>query len=296
MNPRQLRGTGVALVTPFDNGNVDFPALERIIEFNIANGIDYLVSLGTTGEAMTLSMEESLEILDFTIKTVAGRLPIIAGIFGGSNTRAILKQIENFNFDGISAIMSSSPNYSKPSQEGIFQHYMAIAEASPLPIIIYNVPGRTASNIEPTTLLRLANANKKFIAVKEASGDMSQIQQILKHRPKNFMVLSGDDPTALATIACGGDGLVSVIGNAFPKEFSTMIQSALKGDYTTAQQLNLALFDMHHWLYVENNPAGIKATLEILGFCKKELRLPLVPLSKNYYMELKKEIEKIKTK
>jgi 4-hydroxy-tetrahydrodipicolinate synthase len=192
--------------------------------------------------------------------------------------------------------MSSSPNYTKPSQEGIFQHYMAIAEASPLPIVIYNVPGRTASNIEPETLIRLAKASDKFIAVKEASGDMAQVQQLLKHRPNNFSVISGDDLTALATVACGGDGVISVIGNAFPNVFSTMIRRALMGDYATAQRLNLSLFDMHQWLYFENNPAGIKATLEILGLCKNELRLPLVAVSKMNYDNLKKEIEIIGSK
>lgn len=293
MNHRRLRGTGVALVTPFAEGKIDFPALARIIEHNIEGGVDYLVSLGTTGESVTLSTQECREVVDFTIKTVAERVPIIVGIFGGNDTRVILERIKNYNFDGISAIMSSSPNYSKPSQEGIFQHYMAIAEASPLPIIIYNVPGRTACNMEATTLLRLAEASEKFIAVKEASADMSQIQQLLKYRPEHFAVISGDDPTALATVACGGDGVISVIGNAYPQEFSTMIRSALTGDYATAQRLNLELFDMHEWLYFENNPGGIKATLEILGFCKNELRLPLVPVSKMNYDNLKKVMEKI---
>ena len=281
------------MITPFNGGKIDFTALKRIIEFNIEGGVDYLVSLGTTGESVTLSSDECKEVLDFTIKTVAERVPVIAGVFGGNDTRVIIERIQNYNFDGVAAIMSSSPNYTKPSQEGIFQHYMAIADASPLPVIIYNVPGRAACNIQASTLLRLANANEKFIAVKEASGDMSQVQQILKHRPAHFLVISGDDPTALSTVACGGDGVISVIGNAFPQEFSTMIRSALQGDYVTAQRLNLALFDMHQWLYLENNPAGIKATLEILGFCKNELRLPLVPVSENNYQELKKVIQQI---
>jgi 4-hydroxy-tetrahydrodipicolinate synthase len=296
MNQRQLRGTGVALVTPFANGKIDFPALGRIIEHNIEGGVDYLVSLGTTGESVTLSTQECREVVDFTLKTVADRVPIVVGVFGGNDTRVIVERIQNYNFDGIFAIMSSSPNYTKPSQEGLFQHYMAIAEASPLPIIIYNVPGRTASNIEPTTLLRIAKASDKFIAVKEASGDMLQVQQILKHRPDHFLVISGDDPTALATVACGGDGVISVIGNAFPKECSTMIRSALTGDYATAQRLNLALFDMHEWLYFENNPGGIKATLAMLGFCKNELRLPLVPISQMNFDKLQKEVEKISQK
>lgn len=296
MNQRQLRGTGVALVTPLVNGEIDFPALARIIEHNVEGGVDYLVTLGTTGESVTLSTKECREVVDFTIKTVAERVPVIVGLFGGNNTNVIVERIKNYNFDGVFAIMSSGPNYSKPSQEGVFQHYMAIAEASPLPIIVYNVPGRSACNIEPTTLLRLAKASEKFIAVKEASGDMAQVQSILKHRPDNFSVISGDDPTALATVACGGDGVISVIGNAFPSEFSTMIRSALAGDYATAQRLNLAFFDMHKWLYFENNPGGIKATLEILGFCKNELRLPLVPVSKMNYDGLKKEIEKIDRK
>jgi len=293
MNQQQFRGIGVALVTPFLNGKVDFAALERIIEYNISGGVDYLVSLGTTGESVTLSTKECRAVLDFTLKTVADRVPIIVGCFGGNNTQAIIERIRNFNFDGFTAMMSSNPSYVKPSQEGIFQHYMAIEKAAPLPILIYNVPGRTSSNIHPTTLIRLAKASEKFFAVKEASGNMGQVQQLLKDKPDDFLVISGDDPTALATIACGGDGVVSVIGNAFPEQFSAMVHSALQGDYTTAQRFNLAVYDLHHWLYKENNPSGIKATLEILGFCKNELRLPLVPVSENTYSHLKQEIHKI---
>lgn len=287
---QRFKGTGVALVTPFKNGKIDFDALEKVIEYVISGGVDFLVSLGTTGESVTLTSEEQRKILDFTIRTNRGRLPIVAGNFGGSNTAAQVEKIRNFNFDGIDVIMVSSPAYNKPSQEGIYQHYMQLAEVSPLPIIIYNVPGRTAKNIEAKTTLRLAHASEKFMAVKEASADMVQCTQILKNRPENFLVLSGDDPTTLPLIGTGGDGVISVIANAFPKEFSNMTRTALKGDYPRARKLNNLLLDIHPWLYIDGNPAGIKAALEILGFCSREVRLPLTSISSENFNNLKQEI------
>jgi 4-hydroxy-tetrahydrodipicolinate synthase len=292
MKQQKFSGVGVALVTPFRNKDVDYPALERIIEHVIQGGVDFIVSLGTTGEAVTLSSDECRRVLDFTIEKVDGRLPLVAGLFGSNYTEKLVRSIKEYRFDGIDAIMSSSPAYSKPPQEGIYQHYMAVADASPVPVIIYNVPGRTGSNVLPQTVLRLAEASEQFIAVKEASGDLVQAMKILKNRPEHLLVLSGDDPLCLSMTACGGDGVISVIANAYPAEFSEMIRAVRSGDLKTAQAINLALLDIHPWLYVEGNPVGIKAAMEILGFCNREVRIPLTPLSPEPYQKLKTEMEK----
>lgn len=293
MKQQKFRGTGVALVTPFKNKAIDYPTLERIIEHVITGGVEYVVSLGTTGEAITLTSQECRDVLDFTIKTVAKRVPIVAGFFGGNFTDSLVTKIQNYNFDGIDAIMSSSPAYSKPSQEGIFQHYMAIEKVSPIPIIIYNVPGRTSSNVLPDTVLRLAHASEKFVAVKEASGDVVQAMKILKNRPEHLLVLSGDDPLTLPIIASGGDGVISVIANALPALFSDMVRAALAGDLDTARRLNLELLDVHPLLYTEGNPAGIKAAMEILRLGSKEVRIPLTSVSDITYQALKGELEKV---
>ncbi len=291
---QKFRGTGVALVTPFRNGSIDWQSLERVIEHVIKGGCDYLVSLGSTGESVTLTTEECREVVDFTIRINDGRLPVVVGMFGLNDTDRLVEKFKNFNFTGVDAVLSSSPSYNKPTQEGIYQHYMKIAAASPVPIIIYNVPSRTGSNVLPETVIRLAKADSKFIAVKEATGNIPQTTKIIKDRPDNFLVLSGDDPTALAAIACGADGVISVIGNAFPVCFYTMIQKALEGNFEKAQQLNLQLFDLHHWLYVEGNPAGVKAALELQGICStREVRLPLVPFSNKALAGLTKEIERV---
>lgn len=294
MSPSKFKGVGVALVTPFrEDKSIDFPALERIIEHVIEGGVDYLVCLGTTGEAITLNVQECREVLSFTIKIVSGRKPIVAGFFGSNHTRRLVEDIQQYDFEGVSAIMSSSPSYNKPTQEGIFQHYMAIAEASPLPIIIYNVPGRTASNVTPETLVRLAQSSAKFIAVKEASGDLVQAMQIMKHKPKDFLVISGDDPLTLPLLGCGADGVISVIGNAYPAQFSAMVHAGLRGDFERARQLNNSLLEVHPWLYVEGNPAGIKAAMEILDLCGAEVRLPLVALSEATKTQLRQEMKKV---
>lgn len=287
MKQQKFRGTGVALVTPFRQGSVDYAALERIIEHVIEGGVDFIVSLGTTGEAITLSAAECREVFDFTIRQVNDRLPIVAGLFGSNYTHKLVDGVKGYDFDGFDAIMSSSPAYNKPPQEGIFQHYLALEKVSPLPIIIYNVPGRTGSNVEPETVLRLAEASDKFIAVKEASGDMVQGMQILKNRPDDFLVLSGDDPTALPLAACGGDGVISVVSNLYPEHWSTMMRAALAGDMKTAARINLQLLDIHPWLYADCNPSGVKAGLEILGLCSKEVRIPLTPQSPGNYAGLK---------
>ncbi len=291
MKQHQFRGLGVALVTPMSNGKVDYPALEKIIEYQIENGTDYLVSLGSTGEAIGLSTQECKEVLRFTIKINAGRLPIVAGLFGHNNTAQLVRRIKDYDFDGIDAMMSSSPAYNKPTQEGIYQHFRKIEQVAPRPIIIYNVPGRTASNVLPATILRLARASEKFIAVKEATGDLVQGCEIIKHKPKDFLVLSGDDPTAMPFMAAGADGIISVIGNALPREFSEMAHAILQGDVATARKIHLQLADLHHWLYVDGNPAGIKAAMEILNLCQREVRLPLVPQSAENVVGLKAAME-----
>ncbi len=293
MKQHKFRGTGVALVTPFKNQAVDYAQLEIIIEHVIEGGVDFIVSLGTTGEAVTLSGQECRAVFDFTIKTVNGRKPLVAGFFGSNYTEYLVKRTQQYNLEGFDAIMSSSPAYNKPSQEGIYRHYMALEKVSPLPIIIYNVPGRTGSNVQPETVLRLAEASEKFIAVKEASGDLQQALQIIKNRPEHLLVLSGEDPLTLAMLAHGGDGVISVIANLYPERFSNMVRSALQGDFKTAAQINLDLLDIHPWLYIEGNPAGIKAGMEKIGLCSSEVRLPLAPLSKANRQFLFAEMGKI---
>lgn len=290
MNPQQFKGTGVALVTPFVDGQIDFSSLEKIINHVILGGVDYIVALGTTGEAITLSTVECKAVLDFTIKIVAGRKPIVAGMFGSNNTAELCEKIKQFDFTGIDAILSSSPSYNKPTQEGIYQHYMKVAEVSPLPIIIYNVPSRTASNIEADTIVRLANDHPHFIAVKEASGDINQGEKIIANKPDHFLVLSGDDPTALELCTSGGEGCISVIANAYPREWSNLIQAVLNKQLQDAHHINDKLHHIHQWLYVEGNPVGIKAALELLGFGNRSVRLPLLKLTEDNYANLKKEM------
>jgi len=290
---KRLSGTGVALVTPFKNGKLDWEGLERVIEHVIAGGVEFLVSLGTTGESVTCSDDEQRQILDFTIKINRGRLPLIAGVFGSNNTAAVVEKIKGFNFEGIDALLSSSPSYNKPGQEGIYQHYMALADASPRPIIIYNVPSRTASNMTAETTLRLAHASEKFIAVKEASDDIYQVMKIIKGRPEGFLVLSGDDFITLPLIACGGDGVISVIANTVPRPFTDMVRAARRHDMVTAQDLNIQLLELYKLLFIEGNPVGVKAAMELQGICNREVRLPLVPMSETGIHLLMAELEKV---
>lgn len=289
----QLAGTGVALVTPFRQKAVDFAALEQIIEYVINGGVDYIVSLGTTGEAITLNSKECREVFDFTLRTVNGRKPVVAGMFGGNFTEMLAEKIRHYNLEGFAAIMSSSPAYSKPPQEGIYRHYLELAAVSPVPILIYNVPSRTGSNVKPETILRLASESEKFIGVKEASGDLVQAMHILKNRPEHFLVISGDDVLTVPMIACGGDGAISVIANVYPRHFSEMVRHARQGNFAGAARLNNAMLDIHPWLYVEGNPVGIKAAMEIHGLCSREVRIPLVPLSDSAYAQLQMEMAKV---
>lgn len=288
MRYSHFRGTGVALITPFlPSGAIDWAALENIVEHTVAGGVDYIVSLGTTGEAITLSSKECQEVFNFTADKVNKRVPLVAGWFGANSTGHLLERLNTVDLSRADGILTSSPAYNKPSQEGVFQHYAAVAKVSPVPIILYNVPSRTSSNVAPETFVRLANESDKFVGVKEASGNLVQAQYIIKHRPsEDFLVLSGDDQTALGMIAYGGDGVISVLANSHPKIWSDMIRTALNGDIATARQLNEQTFDVHPLLYAEGNPVGIKAAMSILGLSQNILRLPLVPLTEGNMTKL----------
>lgn len=285
----KLRGTGVALVTPFNaKGEVSYAGLEKVINYSINGGVEYLVSLGTTGESVTLTKEEKQEILRFTVEKTAGRVPVVAG-FGGNNTAEIIKDMEQADLKGIDAILSVSPYYNKPTQEGIYQHYAAVAKAAPRPVLLYNVPGRTGMNMKAETTLRLAELDN-VIGMKEASGDFIQCMQILKNKPKDFLVVSGDDNITLGLLAYGMDGVISVVGQAFPKVFTEMVRQGLKGDYAKARELHYQLNDITDMLFAEGNPGGVKAALEILGVCESHLRLPLWPISDTLRHKLKSAI------
>lgn len=289
---QRFRGTGVALVTPFKEDRIDWDSLEKIIEHVISGGVEFLVSLGTTGESVTTSEAEHRQILDFTIRVNRGRLPVVAGVFGGNNTAELVRKMQDFNFEGIDALLCSNPAYNKPGQEGIFQHYMELAEVSPRPIIIYNVPSRTASNMNAETTLRLANASDKFLGIKEASNDIYQVMKIIKGKPRNFLVLSGDDFITLPLIASGGDGVISVIANTMPRPFTDMVRAALRNDLPAAQQLNFKLLELYKLLFIEGNPVGVKAALELQGLCSREVRLPLVPMTEQGVHLVMAEMEK----
>ncbi len=294
MRYQQFRGTGVAMITPFlSDMSIDWEGLERCIEHVITGGVEYIVSLGTTGEAITLMSRECQQVFDFTVDKTKGRVPVVAGWFGANSTAHLLERLKSVDLRRADAILASSPAYNKPSQEGIYRHYVEVSKASPVPIILYNVPSRTSSNVAPETFVRLSHASDKFVGVKEASGNLVQAQYIIKHRAsEDFLVLSGDDQITLGMIACGGDGVISVIANSHPSEFSTMVRAGLKGDFAKARQLNDLLHDIHPLLYCEGNPVGIKAAVNILGLCQNELRLPLVPMGKENYDKLALEIEK----
>jgi 4-hydroxy-tetrahydrodipicolinate synthase len=276
---QQLRGTGVALVTPFQsNFSIDYTALARIIDFVIEGGVEYIVTMGTTGETPTLSKEEKRDIILFTYEKVAGRVPVVVGV-GGNNTAELVKELGWFPLDKAAAVLSASPYYSKPSQEGLFQHYKALAAASPKPIVLYNVPGRTGRNLSAATTIRLAREVKNIAGIKEASGDMAQCMEILRDRPEHFLVVSGDDALALPQIACGMDGVISVAANSFPQAFTEMVRLSLKHQFKEAKALNDRLIAGYDLLFAENNPAGVKAAMVELGLMGNYLRLPVVPVS-----------------
>ncbi|MCJ0742479.1 4-hydroxy-tetrahydrodipicolinate synthase [Pedobacter montanisoli] len=278
---KNFHGTGVALVTPFNaDGSVDYQGLERLINHLVNGGIDYLVSLGTTGETATLSKEEKKKVWNFTAEINNGRLPLVAGI-GGNNTQEIANEIKEFQNNSYSAVLSVSPYYNKPTQEGIYQHYKFLSELSAMPIMVYNVPGRTGSNITPETTCRLAHDFKNIIATKEASGSFEQFNQIMRDKPEDFLLISGDDPIALPMIAAGAVGVISVIGNALPKHLSEMINLCLEGKFAQALPLHLSLLEITRLAFIEGNPAGIKSALKQLNICDDVVRLPLVKASNN---------------
>jgi len=289
----KLRGTGVALVTPFTkSGDVDYQGLENVINHSINGRVEYLVSLGTTGESVTLSKDEKLDILNFTIEKAAERVPVVAG-FGGNSTDEVIRDIEKFHFKGVDAILSVSPYYNKPTQEGIYQHYKAIAAVSPKPVILYNVPARTGSNMLAATTLRLANEVENIAGMKEASGDFGQCMQIAKNKPKDFLLVSGDDNITLGLLAYGFDGVISVVGQAFPKIFTEMVRMGLKGDFEKARQLHFQLNDITDMLFVEGNPAGVKCALALQDVCDEFVRLPLVGASDALRAKMKAAVESL---
>ncbi|MES2646206.1 MAG: 4-hydroxy-tetrahydrodipicolinate synthase [Bacteroidota bacterium] len=282
-----LTGVGVAIITPFSSDfSVDYVNLEKLIDHVINCKVNYIVTLGTTGETATLSEEEKLAILNFTYEKVNGRVPVVVGI-GGNNTTQVIKQLQTWPLEKATAILSVSPYYNKPSQEGIYQHYAAIAKSTSKSIILYNVPGRTMSNISAETTIRLANDFKNIIGTKEASGNMIQCMHLVKNKPEGFLLISGDDHITLPLIACGFDGVISVAANSFAAEFSLLVHLALEGNYEEARKIQSRLLVQMDLLFAENNPAGVKAFCAEKGLCQNVLRLPLVPLSEKFMEQVK---------
>ena len=287
-----LRGMGVALITPFKTDkSIDFEALAKLLEYQINNGADYLVVLGTTAETPALSADERQQVRSFVAERVAGRLPLVLGC-GGNNTAAVVEEIKKINPLEYGAALSVVPFYNKPSQEGIFQHYTAIADASPVPVVLYNVPGRTGVNMTAETTLRLTS-HPNIIGIKEASGNIAQVDEIIKHKPAEFLVISGDDGITYPLVTLGAAGVISVIGNAFPREFSKMVRLALAGQYDAAREIHYRFTDLFSLLFVDGNPAGVKCLLHAMGFIENELRLPLVPTRITTYEKIRRVLDSL---
>ena len=288
MIQNKIKGVGVALITPFNNYSVDYDALQRMVDHVIEGGVDYIVALGSTAETATLSLEERQQVYDFVVERTAGRVPIVVGM-GSNNTQELVEQLRSFDMHDAVAILSVVPYYNKPSQEGIYRHYMAVAEASPVPVIIYNVPGRTGVNMTAETTLRLAHATPKIVAVKEASGDINQMQRIIDGRPDNFLVISGDDGLTVELIKRGGDGIISVAANGFPHNFCSCIHEAMQGNIEVAEATLASFQEPIDLLFKEGNPTGIKTMTHAMGLTSDEVRLPLVEGSE----ELKAKMESV---
>jgi len=288
---KRFRGTGVAVITPFKNdSSIDFASLGKVLNHVISGGVNYIVSLGTTGESVTLSSDEKRAIVSYTLEVVDRRVPVVVGI-GGNNTQEIMNCIRDSDLSDIDAVLSVSPCYSKPNQKGIYLHYKAIAQSCPVPVILYNVPGRTGSNMTAETCLQLARDCENIIGVKEASGDMMQILKILKDKPEDFLLISGDDLTAMAVTASGGAGVISVIANAYPAAWSELISLALKTNMKSARDIQYRYLELLELLFADGSPAGIKAMLSIMGLCQNTLRLPLVPVNRTILSRIQKAME-----
>jgi len=289
----KFKGTGVALVTPFNkNGSIDEKGLRKLVDFQIENGTNFLIVHGSTGEVATLNESEKEQTLAIVIEQNAGRLPIVLGM-ADNNTAALVEKIKGFDNDGVDAFLSASPHYNKPSQKGIIRHFEALADAAKIPIILYNVPGRTSSNMTAETTLELAK-HKNIIGMKEASGNIEQVMQIIKNAPKDFVILSGEDALTMPIITVGGHGVISVVANALPKEFSTMVNASLSGDLAVAKENHYKVLDITNHFFAEGNPSGIKACLEMLDICTDTVRLPLTPISDELKVVMKAELDKIK--
>jgi 4-hydroxy-tetrahydrodipicolinate synthase len=286
-----FKGTAPAIITPFTSkGEVDYNALGSLVEYWITGGVDFLVVLGTTGESVTLDKIEKKEVAEFVATQVKGRVPVVLGV-GGNNTKEVIESLGHYDLSKIQGILSVSPYYNKPTQQGIFAHYSTFAAECPLPIILYNVPGRTGSNVLPATTLKLAHEVENIVAVKEASGNMEQIMQIISDKPEGFNVLSGDDAITLPLLACGADGVISVVANSHPKEFSDMVRFALAGDLVKARELHFPLLKLIEHLFIEGNPGGIKAVMKMKGLCGDSMRLPLVNISEELYEKIERIIK-----
>jgi 4-hydroxy-tetrahydrodipicolinate synthase len=293
---KKFKGTGVAIVTPFKNDlSIDFAALGRVIKHVIDGGVNYVVAMGTTGESVTLTKDEKKAIISYVAEAIDGRLPLVVGI-GGNNTQEVINSIRQSNLKGVDGILSVAPYYNKPTQRGLFQHFKAIATCSSLPFIIYNVPGRTSCNITAETCLELAHECDNIIGVKEASGDMSQIMKIIKGKPDNFSVISGDDMLTIPIIAAGGTGVISVLANAFPEQCSEIVSNAIKNNFKTARETQFRFLEMIELLFIEGNPAGVKAMMNVMNLVNNTLRLPLVPVSRSTYSRIQKTIEEVNRK
>ncbi len=289
-----FRGLGIALITPFtEDGAVDYESLSRLIDYQLDNGADFFCILATTGETPCLTLAEKAQIKSAIVRQVAGRVPILMGC-GGNNTAAVVEELKSGDFSGIDGVLSVCPYYNKPSQEGLYQHFKAIAAATELPVVLYNVPGRTGINLKAETTCRLARDCKNIVAIKEASGSLEQVDEIIKYKPNDFEVISGDDALTFPMIACGAVGVISVIGNALPKEFSRMIRLEFNGEFEAAQKIHHKFTDLYSLLFVDGNPAGVKALLTEMGFIKNQLRLPLVPTRVTTLQKISSIIKELK--
>lgn len=291
---KKFRGTGVAIITPFKNdSSIDFSALGRVVNHVINGGVNYIVVLGTTGESVTLTKDEKKAIISYVVEVTDNRVPLVVGI-GGNSTQEVINCIRHSNLTGIEGILSVAPYYNKPNQRGLFQHFKAIANSTSIPVILYNVPGRTCSNISSDTCLELANVCENIVGIKEASGDMAQIMRIIKNKPDNFNVISGDDLMTIPIIASGGSGVISVLANAFPLATSELVTNSLKSNFKSAREIQLRYLEMIELLFIDGNPAGVKAMLSMMNLCLNTLRLPLVPVNRTIYMRIQKVVDEVK--